>query len=263
MIFHSLFEYSYLWLPIIGFVIGFCASLIGGGGGFFILPVLILFYQVPAQVAVATSLAATIPICMAGTFSHYRQNNIDKKIGLIFIITGVAGALIGAYLTSIITSDHLKIAFGIYCLFLASQMFYNILKNKGKRRKTHEDMSNRQKKSRGSSFGLLAGIITGTFGTSGTAPVLAGLFSLNMPLKLIAGTSIVVVSVNTIAALGAHFMVGRIDLTLVYFLTIGTFLGALIGPKKMAKVKLESAEGHARFWFAVIMVIFGVVMIFS
>ncbi len=262
MIFHSLFEYSYLWLPLIGFVIGFSAAVIGGGGGFFFLPVLILFYQVPAQVAVATSLAATIPVCMAGTFSHYRQNNINKRIGLIFIITGVIGALVGAFLTSIVKSDHLKIAFGIYCVLLASQMIISILKNRGKIQKTHEDLSKNYKTSRGSSYGFLAGIITGTFGTSGTAPVLAGLFALKMPLKIIAGTSIVVVTVNTISALGAHFLVGRIDLTLVYFLTIGTILGALAGPKKMAKVKLENAEVPARFWFAIIMIVFGVIMIF-
>ena len=262
MIFHSLFEYSYLFLPLIGFIIGFCAAVIGGGGGFFFLPVLILLYQVPAQVAVATSLAATIPVCLAGTFSHYKQNNINKNIGLIFIVAGIIGAFIGAGFTSVISSGHLKIAFGIYCIYLAFQMILNMWKNKNKEITRTEDMSNWHKKSRGSYYGFLAGIITGTFGTSGTAPVLAGLFTLNMPLNVIAGTSIVIISINTIFALGVHFMIGWIDLTLVYFLTAGTILGALTGPRKLAKVKLDHAQGHVRFWFAVLMAVFGTFMIF-
>jgi len=66
MIYHSSFEYYYLWLPLIGFMIGFIGSLIGGGGGFFFIPVLTLIFHVPAQIAVATSLAATLPIGIVG-----------------------------------------------------------------------------------------------------------------------------------------------------------------------------------------------------
>ena len=62
---------------------------------------------------------------------------------------------------------------------------------------------------KGSFFGLLAGIITGTFGTSGTAPVIAGLFTMEIPLKLVIGTSLLVILANTVFAIGAHFLVGH------------------------------------------------------
>ena len=94
MIFHSSFEYYYLWLPLIGFMIGFIGSLLGGGGGFFFIPVLTLIFNVPAQIAVATSLAATLPIGIIGSFGHYRNDNINIRLGLAFALAGILGAIV-------------------------------------------------------------------------------------------------------------------------------------------------------------------------
>jgi hypothetical protein len=116
---------------------------------------------------------------------------------------------------------------------------------------------------RGSFFGFLSGIITGTFGTSGTAPVQAGMFAMRMPLKIVVGTSLMVSTVNTFSAMGAHFLVGNIDLTLVFFLTTGTIIGALIGPKFLAGIKIGRAEGPIRFYYALGMIAFGIIMIVS
>jgi uncharacterized membrane protein YfcA len=263
MIFHSSFQYSYLWLPLIGFIIGFFASLIGGGGGFIILPILTLFFNVPAQVAVATSLAATLPICIFGSLGHYRNGNVDIRIGSIFAITGIFGAFSGAGLTSLITPNQLKTFFGIYSILIASLMLYNNWKGKKAKAKGNvlPRASKWQKIAKGSSFGFLAGIISGTFGTSGTAPVLAGLFAMHMPLKLVVGTSLMVIFINTVSALGAHFLVGEIDLTLVYFLTAGAIIGALVGPKLLADVNIDRAEGPIRNWYALGMIAFGILMI--
>jgi len=110
-------------------------------------------------------------------------------------------------------------------------------------------------------FGFLAGTITGTFGTSGTAPVLAGLFTLRLPLKLVIGTSLLVVLSNTIFAVGAHFLVGKIDLSLVCFLTLGSVVGAVIGPKFLSKTKIGKSENKVRYLYAVVMVVLGILMI--
>ena len=265
MIFHSSFEYYYLWLPLIGFIIGFIGSLLGGGGGFFFIPVLTLLFNIPAQIAVATSLAATLPIGIVGSFGHYRNGNINLRLGLAFAIAGIFGALSGASLTSIMTTEQLKTTFGIYSILMAVLM---LISNWRERRADANgsivpDISNFSKIARGSFFGFLAGVITGTFGTSGTAPVQAGLFSMRMPIKLVVGTSLLVSCVNTGSAIGAHFLVGEIDLTLVYFLTAGTIAGALIGPKFLAGIKIGRAEGPIRLWYAIGMIAFGIVMIIS
>jgi len=265
MIFHSSFEYSYLWLPLTGFVIGLICSMIGSGGGFFFIPVLILLFNVPAQIAIATSLAATLPICIVGSLGHYRNGNIDMRMGLLFAVAGIPGALCGASLTSLMTPGQLKNSFGVYSILIA--MYLLIIHWKEKRAEANgieiPDGSSLQKTTKGSLFGFLAGIITGTFGTSGTAPVMAGLFALKMPLKLLVGTSLMIVFVNTLSALGAHFLVGEIDLTLVYFLTAGAIIGAFSGAKLLAGIKLEGAEKPVRKWYAFGMIAFGILMILS
>jgi len=265
MIFHSSFEYYYLWLPLIGFMIGFIGSLIGGGGGFFFIPVLTLIFHVPAQIAVATSLAATLPIGIVGSFGHYRNDNINIRLGFAFAMAGIAGAISGASLTELMTTTQLKISFGIYSILMALLMLVSSWRTKRAEANGIEipERSTLQKITRGSFFGFLSGIITGTFGTSGTAPVQAGMFAMRMPIKLVVGTSLMVSAVNTFSAMGAHFLVGNIDLTLIIFLTAGTIIGALIGPKLLAGIKIGRAEGPIRFYYALGMIVFGIIMIIS
>jgi uncharacterized membrane protein YfcA len=265
MIFHSSFEYTYLWLPFIGFIIGLAASMIGSGGGFFFLPVLILIFKLPAQIAVATSLAATLPICIVGSFSHYRNDNINFRMGLLFIITGFLGAITGAWITSLVTTPQLKTGFGIYSLLIAVPLLVNYRRyKKSKIPKLPVPKGLSIKKiSRGSFYGLLSGVITGSFGTSGAAPVLAGLLSLQMPVRLVAGTSLLIILINTISALGAHFLVGEIDMTIVYFLASGSVIGAFAGPVLLSGINTTRAEGSVRMWYAVALIIVGIIILLS
>jgi len=263
MIFHSSIEPVYFLLPVCGFIIGLFGTMLGGGGGFFFLPILTLLLKVPAQTAVITSLVATLPICMVGAYGHYRKDNINFRIGSLFATTGILGAFIGTAVTTRISAGQLKAGFGVYSVLIALNMAVNTWQ-----KKKNEDNGKEPQKTSGivkitkaSFFGLFAGTITGTFGTSGTAPVLAGLFSMRIPFKMVIGTSLWVVLVNTIFATGTHFLIGKIDLTLVYFLTAGSAVGAITGPKLLAKTKIDRSENKARYWYAAVMAALGILMI--
>lgn len=253
----------YFILPVVGFIIGLFGTMVGGGGGFFFLPVLTLILNIQAQTAVITSLAATLPICMVGTWGHSRKGNIDFRTALIFIAVGIMGAFAGAKITNLLSGKQLKVAFGIYSILIALNMVVSACKKQKKRETNLSQTKGLRgiKEAKSTFFGLFAGMITGTFGTSGTAPVIAGLFSLNIPLKLVIGTSLLIVLTNTIFAVGAHFLIGTIDLTLVCFLTTGSTLGALAGPWLLEKVRLEKAENSAGYWYAAIMAAIGILMI--
>jgi len=263
MIEFSEIQNSYYILPLVGLLVGLFGTMLGGGGGFFFLPILTLLVGVPAQTAVITSLVATLPICIVGSLSHYHKGNIDFKIGALFALAGIAGAFLGAEITSKISADRLKISFGIYSMIIALNIVWDAWRNKRaeKNGNGQYQLSQFAKKSKSSFFGFFAGTITGTFGTSGTASVLAGLFSLNIPLKMVIGTSLLVVLSNTIFAVGAHFLVGKIDLTLVYFLTAGSIVGALIGPRFLSKIKIGNSENKVRYLYAAVMVVLGILMI--
>ncbi|MDG5798991.1 sulfite exporter TauE/SafE family protein [Marinilabiliaceae bacterium ANBcel2] len=266
MFFYSQIEPLYFILPLIGLVIGLFGTILGGGGGFFFLPVLTLILGVDAQIAVITSLVATLPVCIVGVLSHHRKGHVSFKTGLLFSIAGIAGAFSGTGIAVIMSSSQLKSAFGIYSVFIALII---ILTTVRKNDKTDEGSCNVKdfnhtvvKRVKGFFFGFGAGVITGAFGTSGTAPVLAGLFSMRIMFKLVVGTSLFVVLINTCFAVGAHFLLGKIDLTLVWFLTAGSALGAFLGPRLLAGYKkADSSENSVRYIYALAMVILGVLMI--
>ena len=180
-------------------------------------------------------------------------------IAFLFAFSGIAGAFIGAEITSKINSDQLKIAFGIYSVLIAVNMGFATWQKK--KNEGLGKSSGLYKIAKGSFFGFFAGIITGTFGTSGTAPVLAGLLSMRMPFKIVVGTSLLIVLVNTIFAISVHFLINKIDFTLVIFLTAGSAIGALIGPRLLMKVKIDSNENKLRYWYAAVMFAIGSLMI--
>jgi uncharacterized membrane protein YfcA len=236
---------------------------LGGGGGFFFLPALTLLIGVPAQTAVITSLVASLPICIVGSLGHFHKGNIDFKFGLKFAFAGIIGAFVGAAITGIITANQLKISFGIYSVVIALNMVVDTWRKKQAEKSGIErgNLTVLGKNVRSLFFGFLAGTITGTFGTSGTAPVLTGLFALRLPLKLVIGTSLLVVLSNTLISIGAHFVVGKIDLILICFLTAGSFFGAVIGPKFLSKIKTGKSENKLRYLYATVMVVLGILMI--
>lgn len=262
MIEFSEIQNIYFLLPLLGLVIGLLGTMTGGGGGFFFIPILTLIIGVPAQTAVTTSLAATLPICIVGSLGHYRKNHIDFRVATLFIITGIIGAFIGAKITSKISNVALKTAFGIYSILIALYIVYSAGKGTSEEGKKEKITSLKNFRTfKNSSFGLAAGLITGTFGTSGTAPVLAGLLSIGIPFKMVIGTSLLIVLVNTIFATGAHLLIGKIDLTLVCFLTAGSTIGALLGPKLIHTSQLNKSENQVRHWYAAIMLGLGILMI--
>lgn len=264
MVFFSTIESMYYLLPLIGLLVGLFGTLLGGGGGFIFLPVLTLVIHQSAQVAVITTLVATLPICIVGSLGHLKNGNINIKAGLFFIVLGIAGAFLGAYITKALASEHLKVYFGIYSIIIALFLVYTTWKDASKSRMIEKDRLLNNQRLRRIKSGFLAftgGIITGTFGTSGSAPIIVGLFNLNIAIKTAIGTSLLVVLSNTLFAIGAHAMISSLDLTVVIFLTIGSVVGAIWGAKLLLKTKIEKSAGKLKYLYALAMLLMGLLMI--
>ncbi|RUT73380.1 sulfite exporter TauE/SafE family protein [Ancylomarina longa] len=263
MIFHSSVETFYFLLPLAGFIVGLFGTMLGGGGGFFFLPLLTLVFGVPAQTAVITSLVATLPIALVGTSGHYQKGNVNTRMGMVFSVAGIIGAILGATLSSSVSAEQLKVSFGIYSILIAANMLIGSIRNRNIDKDTINENKRigLQERLKASVFGLSAGMITGSFGTSGTAPILAGLFSMKLSVKKVVGTSLLVVLINTLVAVGAHFFIGKIDLTLVAFLSSGSVLGAFLGPVLLAKTKIGKSESKIKYIYALVIVGIGVAMI--
>ncbi|WP_010664851.1 sulfite exporter TauE/SafE family protein [Marinilabilia salmonicolor] len=260
MTFFSTIEPIYYLLPLAGLIVGLFGTILGGGGGFFFLPILTLIIGAPAQTAVITSLVATLPICIVGAAMHYRKGNLDIRTGSAFAIVGILGAFAGAAIANYIAPQLLKTIFGIYAVGIGGLMFMNVKQRPSAKTNKKGKPMNYLKKP---AYGFLAGMITGTFGTSGTAPVLAGLFAARLPVKMVIGTSLFVLVVNTSFAAGAHFLMGQIDLTLVALLTAGSIPGALLGPVILSNIKTDNSESSIKYVYAAVMVLIGILMIIA
>ncbi|UTB32479.1 MAG: sulfite exporter TauE/SafE family protein [Methanobacterium sp. ERen5] len=194
-------------LPLFGFLIGILVSMFGGGGGGLYVPVLILIFGVTPQVAVATSLASVLPTSVVSSISHFKEGNVDIHTGLILGIGGIVGTLIGAMIANLIPPVLLQKILGIFTLIMLVPMFRSLLQRQQKMKEQNGEKQEKStltgpKRAIASLFGVASGLLAGVFGISGTPPIIAGLYSLDLPALMVVGTSVFVLIFNSLAGIG-------------------------------------------------------------
>lgn len=115
-------------LPMIaleGGLVGVLTGIVGAGGGFLIIPALVLFARLPMKMAVGTSLLIIAAKSLIGFLGDISNLVIDWPFLLIFTALSVVGIFIGSYLSKFIPGEKLKTAFGWFVLVMGT---YIILK---------------------------------------------------------------------------------------------------------------------------------------
>jgi len=99
---------------IIGFLIGFIGAIMGIGGGFLLVPMLIYFLRVPTGVVIGTSMVLTLVTMASATVLHAITNHlVDAVLALILMVGGVIGAQFGARAGQNIRGERLRLLLGI------------------------------------------------------------------------------------------------------------------------------------------------------
>lgn len=114
---------NYVLMVIGGVVVGIGASFTGLGGGFLIVPLLLLLGY-PAQKAVGTSFLAILVISISALVAHNKLANVDYRMGLLLGVGGIAGAQIGARLLEHVSTASFKRIFAAVLLGLAGYLFF-------------------------------------------------------------------------------------------------------------------------------------------
>lgn len=83
-----------LVLLAMGAAVGFLSGMFGVGGGFLITPLLI-FYNIPPAIAVATGANQVIASSVSGALAHFKRRTIDFKLGGVLLAGGVVGSSLG------------------------------------------------------------------------------------------------------------------------------------------------------------------------
>ena len=112
-------EFNYFIIIIEGFVVGILTGLVGAGGGFLIIPALVLFANLPMKRAVATSLMIISIKSLIGFLGDIGNIEIDWEFLLMFSILSIVGIIIGIYLSNFIDGKKIKKAFGWFVLVMA------------------------------------------------------------------------------------------------------------------------------------------------
>jgi uncharacterized membrane protein YfcA len=116
-------------LPLaLGCLVGILAGIMGVGGGFIMVPVMVYILRMPMHVVVGTSLFQIVFTCMNTTILQAAVNHtVDFVLALLLLIGSVVGAQIGVRVGRLLKGDQLKILMAIIVLIVWGKMVLDLL----------------------------------------------------------------------------------------------------------------------------------------
>jgi uncharacterized membrane protein YfcA len=256
---------------------GLLGALTGLGGGVVVVPVLALLFHVDLRYAIGASLISVIATSSGAAAAYVRDGLSNIRIGMFLEIATTLGALVGAYLTAIISTKAIGIIFGIVLLYSAIASF----------RGRHSDappaqgngLATRlrllgeyptetgalrayvaQRVPAGFSIMFLAGGLSGLLGIgSGAVKVLAMDQAMRLPFKVSTTTSNFMIGVTAAASAGIYISRGYVLPSLAMPVMLGVLAGSLLGSRILVRARVSTL----RKVFAAVIVVLGIEMIYS
>ncbi|KAF5882381.1 MULTISPECIES: sulfite exporter TauE/SafE family protein [Rhizobium] len=250
-----------------GAAVGFLSGMFGVGGGFLITPLLI-FYNIPPVVAVATGANQVVASSISGAISHFRRGSLDVKLGTVLLVGGLAGATVGIWIFSLLRAiGQLDLIISLmYVVFLGTVGGLMLLESVNAMRRAARNeppaprkpghqhwvhklpLKVRFKKSKIFlsvipivALGFAIGILTSIMGVGGGfIMVPAMIYLLRIPTNVVVGTSlfqiIFVTAYTTIVQAATNFSV---DIVLAFILMVAGVIGAQYGVRVGQKLRGE------------------------
>ncbi len=112
----------------IGFIIGFVGAVMGIGGGFLLVPLLIYLLRVPTATVIGTSMVLTLVTMASATVMHAATNHlVDAVLALILMVGGVTGAQFGARAGQKIRGERLRLLLGLLVLAVGIRFAFELV----------------------------------------------------------------------------------------------------------------------------------------
>jgi uncharacterized protein len=251
-----------------GAAVGFLSGMFGVGGGFLITPLLI-FYNIPPAVAVATGANQVIAASFSGALAHYKRGTVDLKLGAMLIAGGVCGSVVGVGLYTLLRRlGQLDLAVSmLYVVMLGtvgvlmmneSLRAMRRVRSGGSgdvvRRRGHQGwihrlpFKTRFKRSKlyvslvpVLGLGFVIGLLGSVMGVGGGfIMVPAMIYLLRVPTSVVIGTSLVQIMVTAAATTVLQAATNEtVDVVLAFLLMIGGVVGAQFGAEAGRKLRGE------------------------
>lgn len=217
-----------------GMVIGF----VGAGGAGAMIAILTLVFQIPVHTAVGTSLASMIFTTVSGAFSHFREGNVNLKVGLTVGAAGFVGAFIGTKIaTTFLSGSNLTICTASMLIASAVLVYSRltwpdlpIFHPRGGH--TETDLSGARFWPLAVAAGIANGLLSGTFGIGAAQFIqLTLLVFFGLPLFQSVGTTMLIILPMAISGGLGYLLSGFLDMMLFIQVLLGSMTGAYIGAK--------------------------------
>jgi uncharacterized membrane protein YfcA len=113
---------------VIGWIMGFAGAILGIGGGFLLVPMLIYLLRVPTNVVIGTSMVLTLVTMASATVLHAMTNHlVDAVLALILMVGGVIGAQFGARAGQKMRSERLRLLLGTLVLAVGLRFAFDLV----------------------------------------------------------------------------------------------------------------------------------------
>jgi uncharacterized membrane protein YfcA len=119
--------YNYPMIAVEGIVVGVLTGIVGAGGGFLIIPALVLLAKLPMKKAVGTSLLIIAIKSLIGFLGDLSHMEIDWPFLITFTIISIIGIVLGVWTSKFISGKKLKKGFGYFTLVMAVYILYKEL----------------------------------------------------------------------------------------------------------------------------------------
>lgn len=241
----------YVFLSVVGLLVGAFGTIIGAGGGFLLMPALALLYpEDSAELLTSISLAVVCLNAISGSFAYAKMKRIDFKSGCLFAMAAIPGATIGAAATAFIPRHIFDALLGATMILAGGALFFqnpNRISRSHRPGDTDVHLTDRAgiefsfsfNRTTGILISVLVGLISGLLGIGGgIIHVPAMVFLLNFPVAIATATSHFVLAIVAFAGTGVHIASGvfahGIHRTIA--LSIGVIIGAQIGARLSHRV---------------------------
>lgn len=243
-----------LSLLTIGFAVAVPSSMAGLGGGYLIVPILILIFQLPAQNAVAISLVAICGTTVSATIAYVRQKRVDYLLGLLYDVFDIPGVTIGAYLTTLFPSNLLAGIVGGFIMFMSVIFIMRNEKSPAEKHGASEVGDRSWKRMKVDSSGRIfkygirspyltfvssfaGGLATGLCGLGGGITDTITMVLLGVPPHIAVASSEFAMALTNGTGVIAHGLLNNILIDYAFLITTGTIVGAQVGSYFAKRVK--------------------------
>jgi len=220
-------------LIAIGLLVSALGTLIGVGGGFLLVPILLFLNPGSEYVwIVALSMWLVTLNATSGSITYFLKGKVHLKAAVVFILAALPGSVMGVWLERFVSRSHFELIFGAALILYSAFLLL-----KGSNRKEDKGLDSTGALStglyvKGAVVSFFVGFIAAFLGIGGGVihvPLLV--FALGFPVHMAVGTSQFILAVTALAATGAHLWHGDIDLQspAVWQLGGAAVVGAQIG----------------------------------